>query len=671
MDIIVGKYAGFCQGVSRALATARREMADKKICTYGAIINNRHVTDDLAAQGVRIIENIAHAAPEETVLIRSHGAPPCVYAALAARGLPYIDCTCSDVQKIHRLAEKHAAQGDTIIIAGDENHPEVVGIKGFAGAGALVVDSPEKAAALVLPLDKRAVVVVQTTFVQEKFDKIVKIIYNYKSDVLVHNTICQSMINRQKEADTLSKTVDTMVVIGDNSSSNTNKLYEICKKNCTKTILIETIADLQLKFLRTSDKIGIVAGASTPPGIIKEASLAMSEMDNTVLNQENENFGDMLNESLVSLKSGDIIKGTVIKAANGEVSVNLGYKSDGLIPRGEYSDDPHVNVEELLKPGDEIEVFVVRVNDGDGNVQLSKKKIEMKKHYDAVEVAFNEKKPISGRVAEVVKGGLILSVGGVRVFIPSSHASSRFVEDLSQFVGQTLDVEIIEFDKAKRRIVGSRKVLAAKEIEEKREQVFARIVVGEDVQGVVSRIAAFGAFIDLGGIDGLVHISELSWGRVRRASDVLAEGDTVTVRVLEADKEKGRISLSLKNINPNPWANITEKYTAGQIVEGKVVRMVPFGAFVELEEGVDGLVHISQIAERHIQKPEEELSIGQMILVKVVEVDQENNRISLSKKAAEAAAPPEAEEMAETEETAAADITAETVEAPKESEKSE
>ena len=636
MEVVVGKYAGFCQGVSRALAVVHKEMAaGRQICTYGAVCNNKHVTRNLEQKGVRIIDDISEANASETVLIRSHGAPPGVYAALEARGIPYIDCTCGDVRKIHRLVEAYVRQGYTIIIAGDEHHPEVVGIKGYAKNSALMAPTPEAAAALPLAASEKAALVVQTTFLQEKFDKIVKVLYNQNPNIVIHNTICQATVNRQKEAETLSKTVDAMLVIGDPSSSNTNKLYEICQKNCKKTFFIETFADLQLKLLQSSGKIGIVAGASTPPDIIKEASLAMSEMGNAGLAQGNQTFEEMLNESFVTLKSGDIITGSVIQASNGEVSVNLGYKSDGLIPKGEFSDDPDVDPANLLQPGDEIEVFVVRVNDGDGNVLLSKKKIDTKRSYDTVEAAFNEKTPVTGRVAEVVKGGLIVSVGGVRVFVPSSQVSTRYVEDLSQFLGQTFDIEIIEFDKSKRRIVGSRKALAAKEQEEKKEQVFARIAVGEDIDGTVSRISNFGAFVDLGGVDGLIHISELSWGRVKRVSDVLKEGDAVTVRVLEANKEKGRISLSLKGIAPNPWDNIDEKYAAGQIVQGKVVRMAPFGAFVELEEGVDGLIHISHIANRHIQKPDEELSVGQIINVKVLEVNKANTRISLSKKEAD------------------------------------
>lgn len=346
---------------------------------------------------------------------------------------------------------------------------------------------------------------------------------------------------------------------------------------------------------------------------------------------ENKSFEEMIDSSLVSLHTGDIVKGTVIGVSEtGEVSVNLGYKSDGIIPRNEFSSDDSVNPAEAVKAGDEIEVFVVRVNDGEGNVQLSKKRVDADKNIVAIEEAFNNNEVISAKIVEVVKGGLIALINGVRAFVPSSQISNRYVEDLSTFVGQTLDFNILEFDRSKRRIVAGRKALAQKEIDEKRAKVFASIKPTDRIDGTVSRIVDFGAFVDLGGVDGLIHISEMSWGRVKKVSDVLKVGDSVKVTVLDVNQEKGKISLSLKDLNADPWKTAAEKYAVGNIVTGKVVRMVPFGAFVELEEGVDGLVHISQIAYKHVEKPEDELTIGQEISAKVTELDTENKKISLS-----------------------------------------
>lgn len=374
----------------------------------------------------------------------------------------------------------------------------------------------------------------------------------------------------------------------------------------------------------------------------------MSEM-------ENKSFEEMLDDSLVTLRTGQIVKGTVISVSDaGEVSVNLGYKSDGIIARTEFSDNVDVNPADVVKPGDEIEVFVIRVNDGDGNVQLSKKKVDADKNYVVIEEAFNNGTPVTGKVTEQVKGGLIALVNGARVFVPSSQISNRYVEDLSTFIGKEFDFEVLEFDKSKRRIVVGRKALAQKEIDAKRAEVFASINVGDKIEGKVSRIVDFGAFVDLGGVDGLIHISEMSWGRVKKVTDVLSVGDNVTVTVLDVNPEKGKISLSLKDLNADPWKDAETKYAVGNVVGGKVVRMVPFGAFVELEEGVDGLVHISQIAYKHVEKPEDELTIGQEIQAKVTELDLEAKKISLSiketlEKPAKASKAEETEEAAETE----------------------
>ena len=360
----------------------------------------------------------------------------------------------------------------------------------------------------------------------------------------------------------------------------------------------------------------------------------MSEIEN--VNVEEVSFEQMLEDSLVTLHTGDVVKGTVIQVVGEEVSVNLGFKSDGVIPRGEFSRDTTVVPSQVVQPGDEIEVFVVRVNDGDGNVLLSRKRIEEQKGMEDIEKAFNEKTVVTGTVTDVVKGGLIAVVNGVRVFIPSSQVSNRFIEDLSVFKGQELEFNIIEMDRVKRRIIGGRKDLVEKEIAAKKAALFETIAVGSKIAGTVSRLTDFGAFVDLGGVDGLIHISEMSWGRISNPREVLKEGQEVEVFVLDVDKEKGKISLSLKDADKNPWKLAADKYAVGSIVEGKVVRMVPFGAFVELEPGVDGLVHISQIANKHVVKPEDELKVGEIINVKVLEVNSDQKKISLSKRQADA-----------------------------------
>ncbi len=623
MEIILAKSAGFCFGVKRAVDYAYSKAGKGDIYTYGPIIHNKEVTGDLDKKGVHVIENLDDVKSGE-IIIRSHGVPPSVYEALEKRGLEYTDCTCPFVKKIHNIVKDNYNKGKRIIIVGNKSHPEIIGINGWCKNSAITINSLEEAENAEIEKGVDYALVVQTTFQTDVFESIIACLNKKSDNIEIFRTICSATGDRQKEAVEIAKVADQMIVLGDKSSSNTRKLYEISKKYCKNVYLCERICDLELQKIKNNGTMGITAGASTPSVIIKEAVNAMSEM-------ENKSFEEMLDSSLVTLRTGQIVKGKVISvSATGEVAVDLGYKSDGIIARTEFSDDANVNPAEVVKAGDEIEVFVVRVNDGDGNVQLSKKKVDADKNYVVIEEAFNNGTPVKGKVTEQVKGGLIAIVNGARVFVPSSQISNRYVEDLSSFIGKEFDFEVLEFDKSKRRIVVGRKALAQKEIDAKRAEVFSAIKVGDKINGKVSRIVEFGAFVDLGGVDGLIHISEMSWGRVKKVTDVLSVGDDVTVTVLDVNPEKGKISLSLKDLNADPWKDAATKYAVGNVVTGKVVRMVPFGAFVELEEGVDGLVHISQIAYKHVEKPEDELTIGQEIQAKVTELDLDAKKISLS-----------------------------------------
>ena len=653
-NIRVAESAGFCFGVKRAIEMAYEAIGvEPKLYSYGQLIHNKTVTDDLASKGLQIVENL-DGLTEGTLLIRSHGVGKALYDEAEAKGLKILDGTCPFVKKIHNIVHEKLAEGMGIIIVGDGTHPEVIGINGWCENAAVILEDEEAAKTKEIPEKEKYAVVVQTTFRQAKFDKILGILQDRGVNMEVHNTICSATEKRQTEAEELSKTVDKMIVIGGKNSSNTQKLVEICAKNCGNTVHIETICDLVLNNFGKDDKIGITAGASTPPAIIKEVVVTMSEaLENAVQNlggSEEATFEQMLEESLVTLHTGDVVKGTVIQVVNEEVSVNLGFKSDGIIARGEFSSDPTVIPSKTVQPGDEIEVFVVRVNDGDGNVMLSRKRIEAQKGIEEIEAAYNDKAVVTGTVTNVVKGGLIAVVNGVNVFIPSSQVSNRFIEDLSVFNGQELEFNIIEVDRVKRRFIGGRKALVEQEIAAKRAALFETIQAGSRVNGTVSRLTDFGAFVDLGGVDGLIHITEMSWGRISNPKEVLKEGQEVEVFVLDVDKEKGKISLSLKDADKNPWKLAAEKYAVGSIVEGKVVRMVPFGAFVELEPGVDGLVHISQIANKHVVKPEDELKVGEIINVKVLEVNPEQKKISLSKRQADAPVEEAPAEEAATEE---------------------
>ena len=646
MEIIMGKYAGYCHGVAKAVAVFKIH-ADKDLTSYGSVVNNKQVTGRLADRGVNIIENIDEAEEGRTVVIRSHGVAPDVYEGLEEKGIDYIDATCPDVKKVHDVVRQAKEAGHSVIIVGSADHPEIIGIFGHAsgneesGREVVIIANMSEAEAFEPILHMTYSLVVQTTYDMGKFEAIAKKLEENVEGLIINDTICPTTYRRQSEAEELSKICDAMIVVGDHTSSNTNKLYEISKKNCKKTYLIETKADLELKNLAGCGRVGVVAGASTPPDTIKEAVSLMMAYEETTSQDSmgnNQDFQEMLDDSLVSLHTGDVVKGKVISVVNGEVNVNLNYKSDGVIPRGEFSSNDSDDPAQLAQPGEEIEVFVISVNDRDGIVQLSKKKLDSQRHLNELGAAYEDKSVITVKIHSVVKGGLIAYRSGVRIFVPSSQVANRFVsnETLEKLVGTDMNLEIIEFDRGRKRIVGGRRDLAKREEVELKQKVFDSIEEGARIKGKVSRISNFGAFVDLGGADGLIHVSQLSWGNVRRVSDVVSEGDNVEVIVLDIDREKGKISLSLKHVTEDPWATIEDRYYIGQVLGGRVVRIVPFGAFVELESGVDGLVHISQLSHVHVEKPDDVVSVGQEIDVKIINIDLENNKISLSKKQTEA-----------------------------------
>ena len=628
MRVFLAESAGFCFGVEKAVEGVYENLGKKKMVTYGPIIHNKNITDDLKRHNVDIIKNIDEVL-DETVVIRAHGVPPSVYEGLQEKGIDYIDYTCPFVKKIHRVAKEEYEKGKKIIIIGDSSHPEIIGINGFTGDSSLIINNLEEAKNLeILPHESYSVVV-QTTFENEKFVEMVEFLQkkNYKIDVF--DTICSATHDRQKSAHELSKKVDCMIVLGDKKSSNSTKLYNICKKNCEKTYFVENIYEIQLKNLKKYDKIGITAGASTPLAIIEEAVKLMTEQTN----ETNENFEQMLDENFKTLHSGEVVTGTVISISEHEISVNLGSKADGIVTRSEVTEDDTIDIRTLFKAGDEIEVYVVKINDGEGNVVLSHKRISEQKNFETLEAAFNSKAVVKGKVLDLVKGGLIALINGARVFVPASQATSRYTEDLSPLKGMELDFNIIEFEAERRRVLAGRRELAIKEEENKKLELLRNLKPGTDMEGEVRRIVTFGAFVDLGGIDGLIHITEISWIKSKRPPMPFEIGDKVKVRILEVDEATGKVSLSYRANAINPWDNIEEKYPVDSYVNGTVVRMAEFGAFIALEEGVDGLVHISNISLNRITKPEEALTIGQEIEAKVIETDSERQRISLSIKA--------------------------------------
>ncbi len=624
MKIVLAKNAGFCFGVKRAVDKATETLmnSNESIYSLGPLVHNKQVVEKFNRQGLKVIEN-----PDEIklgrVIIRAHGVPYGTYEKLSKNNIDIIDCTCPYVKSIHDKVKEYLQKGYKIVIIGDKNHPEVIGVNGWCNNEGIVIND-EKEAETLPHLDKICIVS-QTTNRQEKFKALSEIISKKADDVKIYNTICNATYLRQESCKELAKTVEAMIVIGGYHSSNTNKLVEISKKYCNDVFHIETLNDLPIDNMPKFQTIGITAGASTPDWIIKEVIDKMENMNN-------EEMIKAIEESLVRLHRGDIVKGKVIALNNDEVMVNLGYKSDGIIPKEELSNDPSVSPQDLYKEGEEIEVYVISLDDGEGNVLLSTKILEAIKGWDELEQLYNKKDKVSCKVVDVVKGGVIAIVKGLNGFIPASLISMNYVEDLNVFKDKSFDVKIIDFDRSKKRIILSRKELEKEEIEKKQNEVWNNLEIGEMIDGKVMRITDFGAFVDIGGIDGLIHISDMSWNRIKHPSEVVHEGENVKVQILNFDRKKGRVSLGLKQTMPEPWEVFVKEYKVGDIAEGTVVNMLDFGAFIRLDVGVDGLVHVSQISNEHVNRPADKLSLGEKVTVKIMDIKEDERKISLSMK---------------------------------------
>lgn len=628
MKIILAKNSGFCFGVERAINRSIETIEkNNNVHSLGPLIHNKQAIEYLQGKGLNTIDDIKEV-DSGTVIIRSHGVTIDIHNELENKDIEYLDLTCPFVRKIQKKVQKFYEKGYKIIIIGSPNHPEVIGINGWCNNSADIINSKDDIED-AKKYDKICIVA-QTTMNKEKFELLSELISNKAKEVMKFNTICNATSLRQLSCKEVAEKVDAMLVIGGYHSSNTQKLVEISKEICENTYHIETADDLNFEELKKYNIIGITAGASTPDWIIKEVVNQVSNIDN-----EMNKMMEEIEKTLVNVKKGDIIEGTVISINNDEVMVNIGYKSDGIIKRSEFSNDPNMSPEESIKVGDKIEVYVLRLDDGEGNVVLSKKRVDNIKGWKELEEIFNEGSIVSGDVVEVVKGGVIVLVNGIRGFIPASHLSVNYVEDLNKYLGKKLSLKVIEFDRGKKRLVMSRKKVEMDEIAEKKDELWSGLEKGMKIEGEVKRLTDFGAFVDIGGVDGLVHISELSWGRVKHPSEIVNVGDKVEVIVLDFDKSKERISLGYKQTTEHPWKNVGNKYNVGDVVEGKVVKLVDFGVFVELESGLDGLVHISEISHKHIAKPSEELSKGDVVKVKILDIDEENQRLSLSIKESE------------------------------------
>lgn len=677
MQIIVAKSAGFCFGVKRAVDIAEKAAGEEKVFSLGPIIHNPQVVEKLTQKGLIPVQSV-HQIKNGKLVIRSHGVGPEVMEMVESNGIDVVDATCPFVRRAQIAVEQLVQEGYQPVIVGDPKHAEVEGLVGWSGGTAWVVENAEQAAQL--PRTKKLGVVAQTTQPEANLEEVVKVLQGKAEQVVVHNTICRATRQRQEAAVDLAREVDLMVVIGGYNSANTRKLSLLCEQTGTPTYHVEKADELDRRWFEGVEKVGVTAGASTPDWIIEEvvqkmtefnqedlktaeevqeeetiveeaapqgtaeevvsesaeeaveepASAEPAEKNDTPAVAENQNAVEAhLAENLKEIKRGQIIKGTVVQVNSDEILVDIGAKSEGILPVSELSHRPVEDPSTVVQPGDEIDVFVIKVENEEGHPILSKRRADRKQAWERLEKAHQEGTEIKAEVIEVVKGGLLVDVG-LRGFVPASLVERGYVEDLEAYLGKELRLKVIELDKAKNKVVLSQKAVLDEEYERQRAETWDSLEEGQVRKGIVRRLTNFGAFVDLGGVDGLLHVSEISWGRVDHPKDVLAEGQEIEVKVLNVDRQEEKVSLGLKQLLPNPWDTAAEKYPVGTVVQGKVLRIAPFGAFVEVEPGIEGLVHISQLADYHVAKTEDVVSVGDEIPVKVLSVDQEVQRMSLS-----------------------------------------
>jgi len=639
MRITVADSAGFCFGVNRAIDMVNKLVDDGTcVSTLGPIIHNTQVVDELAKKGVTVVDEPQKASKDRTLVIRSHGVSRDVYMLLQNEGVSVVDATCPFVTKIHKIVSKESEQGRVVLIAGNSDHPEIRGIIGHCNGKTFTFQNVSELHQLLEDFpklkDEEISVVAQTTFDIGEWKKCSDVLKKLCTKSKIFDTICNATSQRQIDAYELARKSDVMIVIGGRHSSNTNKLHSICSKSCERTYLIETAAELEHISFREDDNVGITAGASTPTSIIKEVLDRMSVKSGEVVeNAAEQNFEEMLEESLKNLNTNDKVHGVVVSIEPNAVYVDLDRKQTGYIPASELSNDPTAKPEDVVKVGDELELLIMRTNDQEGMIMLSKKRVDATKGWDVFEKALEDQEILKGTVTEVVKGGVIAVSNSIRVFIPASQATATRGEPLENLVKKEVEFRLLEINKQRKRAVGSiRSVLKEKEKTAK-EAFWSTVEVGKKYTGTVKSLTSYGAFVDIGGVDGMVHISELSWTRIKHPSEVVNVGDVVEVYVKGIDSEKGNISLGYRKDEDNPWNKFTSNFNVGDVVDVTIDGMSTFGAFAVIIPGVKGLIHISQIANRRIEKPQDELKVGQEVKVKITEIDTEKKRVSLSIKA--------------------------------------
>ncbi len=637
MQIKVAKSAGFCFGVKRAVGIAEKYAEEHRpAVTLGEIIHNPIVVNGLKERGIKPIYDLSECPENTTVILRSHGVPLSVIEELEKNCIPYEDSTCPFVTRIQKLVEEHTAAGEVVILLGNPEHAEVKGITGHSKGEVHVVRGLAELEEFVKTggdfCANCHTILSQTTFLKDEWEKCVKFAKKVYTNLFIFDTICYDAYTKQSEADELSKGCDRMIVLGGRNSSNTARLWETCAANCP-TVLVEYPSELKPEDWLGSKVIGITAGASTPAGIIKEVLETMSE--NKV---EENSFEEMLEQSFRDeeskyVRNGDKVQATVMVVKDTEIVVSVGSKHTGFVSSEELTDDPTVKPADIVKVGDEITLKVLHVNDAEGTMVLSKKKVDAEKNFQRIEDAAGTDEILEGTVVEVVKGGVVAVTDGVRVFIPASQATASRNDPIEGLLKQNVKFRILEVNSQRKRAIGSIRSVLSEERKAKQEAFWAAIEVGQTFKGKVKSLTSYGAFVDLGGVDGMVHVSELSWLRVAHPSDIVKVGDVLEVFVKDVDKENKKISLGYKKEEDNPWEILKRDYPVGSTAKVKIVSLTAFGAFANIIPGIDGLIHISQISYEHVAKPQDVLSVGQEVDVQITEIDFEKRRVSFSMKA--------------------------------------
>ena len=664
-ELRVAESAGFCFGVRRSVEMAEALLQEGPCASFGMLIHNTDVVESLAQRGMRTVDQVEEVEEGERVLIRAHGVPPQTLEALKNRKALVQDATCPKVMHIHRIVEQASSAGRFIIIIGMKQHPEVEAISARCERCVILENAAETEnwlEAHKMLWDQPLTVVVQTTQTKNNFDECVKAIKKRCTNAEISDTICFATSTRQEEAAALSQDCDAMIVIGGRHSANSLHLAEICRQSCENVQFIERPEELDFSIIKKSPVVGLTAGASTPAWIIKEVVNKMSDEIRVEEIQEEAaaaetpvaepaeaqaaeqaaeavaeapavekelSFDEMLEETLKTIYNGEKVSGTVVSITGTEVSVDLGAKYSGFIPTTEFT-EAGMKVEDAVKVGDTIEAIVVRVNDVEGTAMLSKRRLDAAKAWNDVEDAVESNAILEGTVTEENKGGVVVNVSGVRVFVPASQTDLPREAELSQLLHKTVRLRITEVNRARKRVVGSIRRVAQAERRERVEKLWSEMEVGKKYHGVVKSLTSYGAFVDIGGVDGMVHVSELSWGRIHQPSEVVSVGDEIDVYVINFDREKRKISLGYKDPDANPWTMFTNRYAVGDTAEVEIVKLMSFGAFAEVLPGVDGLIHISQIADHRIEKPEDVLRVGDVVDAKITAIDEEKHKISLS-----------------------------------------